>query len=138
VPRYAVLQDYGSGTYGPWERGTQVELDEHEAEWVNRDSQGTLARVKPGLQLELGQPVPADALEAAGEAEEEQEPASDGSGDSGEPDAGGAMSTVDVQLGLDAMTLEELREEAKRRGVASSGKKDDVLDRLRDAAPTPP
>jgi SAP domain len=134
VPRYAVLQDYGSGTYGPWERGTQVELDEHEAEWVNRDSQGTLARVKPGLQLELGQPVPADALEGAGEAEaEEQEPASDGSGDSVQPDAGGAMSTADVQPGLDAMTLEELREEAKRRGVASSGKKDEVLDRLRRA-----
>jgi hypothetical protein len=65
MPRYAVLQNYGSGTYGPWEMGTQVELDEDQAVWVNRDSPGTLARVKHGQQLDLGQPVPAAALEGA-------------------------------------------------------------------------
>lgn len=74
MPRYAVLQNYGSGTYGPWEMGTQVELDEAEAVWVNRDSPGTLAPVRHGQQLQLGQPVPATALEGAAEPEEPAPP----------------------------------------------------------------
>ena len=62
MPRYAVLKDYGSGTCGPWSMGTQVELTEAEAEWVNRDSAGTLAEVRSGVQLEMGQPVPPEKL----------------------------------------------------------------------------
>lgn len=60
--RYAVLQNYAGGDYGPWQQGTTVELLTDEAAWVNRDSAGTLAEIEPGVKLETGQPVPPEKL----------------------------------------------------------------------------
>lgn len=54
MPRYTVQHHYsaqrsGSDTrmFGPWEPGTEVELEEADAEWVNRDSADTLTPVDP-------------------------------------------------------------------------------------------
>jgi hypothetical protein len=48
VPRYKVQHRYSSGTYGPWEEGSEVTLDSVEdAEHVNRDSPGTLVEIDP-------------------------------------------------------------------------------------------
>jgi hypothetical protein len=46
MAKYLVNHVYAAHTdgtyYGPWTPGETVELDEHLAEWVNRDSEGTL------------------------------------------------------------------------------------------------
>lgn len=120
MPRYAVLQNYGSGTYGPWEIGTQVELDEGEAVWVNRDSPGTLARVKPGQQLEMGQPVPASVLldeddEGEAPAALEPEPKAAAKVEAEEGVASGAASTSDEGA--------PVADKPRGRGRASSAKK---------------
>jgi hypothetical protein len=47
MPRYEILHDYRSGRHGPWEQGAKIELTEEEAEWVNRDSVGTLVEIPP-------------------------------------------------------------------------------------------
>lgn len=51
MPRYSVQHPYYSRrdgvTYGPWVEGDEPDLDVEVAEWVNRDSPGTLAGVKP-------------------------------------------------------------------------------------------
>jgi hypothetical protein len=93
--RYAILHRYGSGTYGPWEIGTTVELLPSEADWVNHDSPGTLAEIEPGVKLTTGQPVPASKLkkpETAGEAAAPPE---------GDDDSGGAASTDDTGGGTE-------------------------------------
>lgn len=53
MPRFRVTQDYAAAGVGPLEAGTEVELDDELARWVNRDSPGTLA------PLEAGPPAPA-------------------------------------------------------------------------------
>lgn len=49
MPRYVVQQRYHSSAdgqqWGPWEPGDEVELDEARAQWVERDSTGTLKPV---------------------------------------------------------------------------------------------
>lgn len=49
MPEYKVKQRYRSyrdgRQFGPYEPGTVVELEEADAEWVERDSPGTLAPV---------------------------------------------------------------------------------------------
>jgi len=50
--RYRVMHRYGSSTYGPWVEGDHVELNEDQAAWVNRDSEGTLKLVDPQEQAE--------------------------------------------------------------------------------------
>jgi hypothetical protein len=54
MPRYLVQQRYHSFAdgqqWGPWEPGQEIELDADRAEWVERDSTGTLkpvAAIKP-------------------------------------------------------------------------------------------
>ena len=46
MPRYKVNQNYRSRRdgvdYGPWEAGGVIDLSEADADWVNRDSPGTL------------------------------------------------------------------------------------------------
>jgi hypothetical protein len=80
--RYAVLHRYASGEHGPWEMGTTVELTPAQAAWVNRDSPGTLAEVKPGVKLTTGQPVPPSKLLGEPDPEPEPEPAeAEGSGE---------------------------------------------------------
>jgi len=63
--RYAVLHNYSSTDFGPWEKGSTIILDEESAEWVNRDSPGTLAEIDDSVKLVKGQPVPASALKGA-------------------------------------------------------------------------
>jgi hypothetical protein len=50
MPRYTVNHNYTAyrdgQSYGPWEAGTEVELTEPDAEWVNRDSPTTLTSVR--------------------------------------------------------------------------------------------
>lgn len=52
MPRYTVQHRYAASrdgqTFGPWEPDTEVDLDEPDAEWVNRDSAGTLEPVDQG------------------------------------------------------------------------------------------
>jgi hypothetical protein len=47
--RYTVGQSYSSwrdgDQYGPWEAGTEIELDDADAAWVERDAPGTLTPV---------------------------------------------------------------------------------------------
>lgn len=50
MSRYQVNWDYKSGSHGPWEAGTYVELDPPQAEHVNRDSPGVLTEVDPEEQ----------------------------------------------------------------------------------------
>lgn len=51
MPCYEVKHRYRASrdgqTVGPWEPGQRVELAEAEAAWINRDSPGALAEVKP-------------------------------------------------------------------------------------------
>lgn len=51
MPRYTVNHRYSSNhngrQFGPWEPGIEIELDEPDAEWVNRDSPGTVELVRP-------------------------------------------------------------------------------------------
>ena len=58
--RYVVQQRYAargpSDQLGPWRVGTEVDLDDAVAEWVNRDSAGTLVAV------EVPDDEPADEL----------------------------------------------------------------------------
>jgi hypothetical protein len=53
MARYHVNHRYGSSTFGPWIEGDHVELDEHEAAWVNHDSEGTLTLVDPQEQARV-------------------------------------------------------------------------------------
>ncbi|HEU4542205.1 MAG TPA: hypothetical protein VFR23_13840 [Jiangellaceae bacterium] len=50
MARYEVQHSYRSNDYGPFEKGTQIELDPAEAEWINKDSPGTLVEVDPEEQ----------------------------------------------------------------------------------------
>lgn len=46
MPRYKVQHRYRSNDFGPWEAGDQITLDDpQDAEYVNRDSPGTLVEV---------------------------------------------------------------------------------------------
>jgi hypothetical protein len=68
MPRYAVVHRYSSTDHGPWDEGTTIELDEASADWVNRDSPGTLAEIDPSVKLVKGKPVPKSALKKAAKA----------------------------------------------------------------------
>lgn len=51
MPRYEVQHRYKSNDFGPWEAGDQVTLDDPaDADFVNRDSPGTLVEVDPEEQ----------------------------------------------------------------------------------------
>lgn len=48
MPRYEVQHRYSSNDFGPWIKGDQITLDNVEdAEYVNRDSPGTLVEIDP-------------------------------------------------------------------------------------------
>jgi hypothetical protein len=53
MARYEVAHNYRSNDYGPFEKGTQIELDPAEATWINRDSPGTLVEVDPDEQARV-------------------------------------------------------------------------------------
>lgn len=67
MPRFEVLQDYRSGSYGPWEKGAKVELDDEEAAWVNRDTGGGTLKEIPPLGAERSKPEAAPEVEAKAE-----------------------------------------------------------------------
>jgi hypothetical protein len=54
MPRFTVKQRYTAyrdgKQFGPWEPDSEIELDAPDAEWVERDSPGTLAEIKPKAQ----------------------------------------------------------------------------------------
>lgn len=81
--RYTVQHRYTASrdgqTFGPWDPGTEVELDEPDADWVNRDSEGTLKPVDaaPELAPEPSAPEPAPVTP---EAEPEPAPTKRGRG----------------------------------------------------------
>lgn len=53
MPRYRVQHRYRSAGYGPWEAGDQITLDDPaDAEFVNRDSPGTLVEVDQEAEAE--------------------------------------------------------------------------------------
>jgi hypothetical protein len=56
MPRYTVAHSYAAHrdgrTFGPWAPGEQVELDEADAAWVERDSPGVFAAPEPARQAE--------------------------------------------------------------------------------------
>lgn len=60
MPAYLVQHRYSSfrdgQRFGPWEGGETVELEEADADWVNRDSAGCLEAAKPKAKAE---PAPA-------------------------------------------------------------------------------
>lgn len=57
MPRYKVNHKYGTTYLGPWTAGSEVELDEEVAEWVNRDSVGTLTLVVPAGEEPVEDPA---------------------------------------------------------------------------------
>lgn len=52
MPKYTVNRRYFSRrdgiTFGPYAEGDVVELDPHDAEWLNRDSPGVVTEVAAG------------------------------------------------------------------------------------------
>lgn len=81
--RYLVGHRYTANrdglTYGPWPRGTEVELDEEVAEWVKRDSPGALTDVLPDPEPALAVVTPVieiptvEVVEVTADAEPESE-----------------------------------------------------------------
>lgn len=51
MPRYQLAHGYSAyrdgQQFGPWAKGDEVELDQVDADWVNRDSPGALSEAKP-------------------------------------------------------------------------------------------
>lgn len=51
MPRYTISHAYRSArdgvTFGPWVEGDEVELEEADAAWVERDSPGALTQPEP-------------------------------------------------------------------------------------------
>lgn len=62
MPRYIVVHGYAANHngrgFGPWVPGEEIELDEADAAWVDRDSPGALAEAVPAV------PQPAAKAEA--------------------------------------------------------------------------
>lgn len=52
--RYSAFRD--GARFGPYEPGTVVDLEESDAEWVNRDSPGTLSPAKAKAEEKVEQP----------------------------------------------------------------------------------
>ena len=77
MSEYQVNHRYGATRdgikFGPYEPGHTVELSEADAEWVNRDSPGTLTAVTE--ESPVSDEEPDAASEDAAEAETEGEPA---------------------------------------------------------------
>lgn len=95
MARYIVQARYGSRRdgqqYGPWAKGTEVDLSEADAAWVNRDCPGVLVAVvekepeaptpepvltesEPAAQVEPVEPEPDSAEEVADEAKTAKRP----------------------------------------------------------------
>lgn len=55
--RYSAYRD--GQLFGPWEPDIEVELDDLDAEWVNRDSEGTLKPVDAAPEPEPAPEPPA-------------------------------------------------------------------------------
>ena len=69
MPRYTVAHRYfavdNGQAVGPFEPGSTVELDTDRAEWVNRDSPGTLTPVRAAAAKATDSPPPeSDTLPA--------------------------------------------------------------------------
>lgn len=69
MPDYRVNHDYQAGALGPFKKGQTVDLTEAQAEWVNRDSDGTLSPAKPEAKPEKAPAVKKQAPKAKPEPE---------------------------------------------------------------------
>lgn len=60
MPTYRVNHSYSAlrdgVRFGPYEQGTTVQLEEADAEWINRDSPGTLSAAKAKAEEKVEQP----------------------------------------------------------------------------------
>lgn len=65
MTRYQVQHRYRSNDYGPFDKGTQIELDPAEAAWINTDSPGTLAEIDPEEQARAKREARAKSAKAA-------------------------------------------------------------------------
>jgi len=63
--RYTASRD--GKTFGPWEQGDVVALDQPDAEWVERDSPGTLLTIEVGDEEDqaLGEDLTPELVEQA-------------------------------------------------------------------------
>lgn len=108
MPRYVAQHGYGAkygeGYLGPWEAGTEVDLSEQEAGWVNRDSPGCLTKVPAAAPEPEPESEPTGADETAGEATEEA--ASDSDGASGEGGGDAEADTDPVPEGTAQVVLD--------------------------------
>ncbi len=78
MPRYRILHKYSSGDFGPFEKGTEVELTEEQADWLLHDSPGVLEEIDPKAQQEAKRAANAErakAYEAKADSEAEKTPA---------------------------------------------------------------
>lgn len=58
MARWRVTGRYASAGYGPWVEGDEVELDDDQAGFVNRDSPGTLEPAGRPAVAEVGEEEP--------------------------------------------------------------------------------
>lgn len=108
MPRYVAQHRYGAKRdgqqFGPWVAGTEVDLSERDAEWVNRDSPGCLAEV--GAELDAAPPP-------AGDNEHEGDPVGDGEegaeADVVDPVPDGTAQVVLEWVGSDPVRAERAR-----------------------------
>lgn len=89
MARYKVLYSYssrgpGHESLGPWTVGAEVELEDAVAEWVNRDSAGTLAPVVAAVEVTSPPPPPAEVPNDVPAAVVEASLPGDGDGDEDE------------------------------------------------------
>lgn len=47
MPRYRIVHRYSSSDFGPFDKGTEIELTPEEAAWLEHDSPGVLEEIDP-------------------------------------------------------------------------------------------
>ncbi len=55
MPRYRINHRYNSGDFGPYAEGTEVELTEEEAAWLDHDSPGVVILVDTASERDARQ-----------------------------------------------------------------------------------
>lgn len=52
MPRYRIMHRYSSGDFGPYAKGTEVELTEEDAAWLDHDSPGVVELIDTDAEKE--------------------------------------------------------------------------------------
>ncbi|UJW32394.1 hypothetical protein L3Q67_00990 [Saccharothrix sp. AJ9571] len=128
MPRYRVKHRYHARrdgkAFGPWEPKDDVELDQADAEWVNRDSPGTLSAVRaaastpePPQDPPEGPEKPPQKPGDGGQAAPPQEPPKPGDDGEQPPNSGdGTEQTGDAQASGDKGEQAATRRRGKATG----------------------